>query len=75
MEKEHRMKEEKTEELMRGGTEKRGRGKQEQLKRMLAKILATFKVKRIDLPEQGKGKSLWGGMKFTSSLFLLSSSC
>ena len=57
---------------MRGGTEKRG---EEDLKRKLVKVWATFKVKRIDLPEQGKGKSLWGGMKFTSSLFLLSSSC
>ena len=60
MEKEHRMKEEKTEELMRGGTEKRGRGKQEQLKRKLAKVSAIFKDKRIDLPEQGKGEELLG---------------
>ena len=51
MDKEERMKEEKREELMRGGTEKMGREQQEQLKRKLAKVSATFKVKRIDLPE------------------------
>ena len=38
---------------MRGGTEKRG---EEDLKRKLVKVWATFKVKRIDLPEQGKGE-------------------
>ena len=45
------MKGEKREGLVREGREKEGEENKINLKRNLAKVSATFKVKRIDLPE------------------------
>ena len=48
---EERMKGKKREGLMREGREKTKEENKNNLKRKLAKVSATFKVKRIDLPE------------------------
>ena len=67
---EERMKGKKREGLMREGREKTKDENKNNLKRKLAKVSATFKVKRIDLPENRvRGKKFMGWYEVYQLLF------